>query len=182
MPDKRPVLQRDEAESTTQSTNRNSIFRAFPPVPEKIPHQAITYRVALPIPSVLMIPGPVIRASSLPAAWREIANSRTRSPHTRLHPSTSCDIRKGNGERIVFVKINRVGENMSSSSSSVEEKIRSLPPELRDEAIHFIDELVRRSKKGSPSSFRCVAEGSLAYLGTRYSSVDLQHKANEWRD
>ena len=69
-----------------------------------------------------------------------------------------------------------------SSSSSVEEKIRSLPPELQTEAIHYIDELVRRSKKRSQSSFRCVAEGSLAYLGTRYSSVDLQHKANEWRD
>jgi hypothetical protein len=70
---------------------------------------------------------------------------------------------------------------MSSSSHSVEEKIRSLPPELRDEAIQYIDELVRRSKKQSPSTFRCVAEGSLAYLGSRYSSVDLQHKAREWR-
>jgi len=71
--------------------------------------------------------------------------------------------------------------DMSSSAGSVEEKIRSLPPELREEAIHYIDELLRRSKKRTPSSFRCVAEGSLAYLGTRYSSVDLQHEASGWR-
>ena len=39
---------------------------------------------------------------------------------------------------------------MSSSSSSVEEKIQTLPPDLRAEAIHYIDELVKRSKKRSP--------------------------------
>ena len=69
---------------------------------------------------------------------------------------------------------------MSSSSGSVEDKIRNLPPDLREEAIHYIDELVKRSKRTSPASFRCVAEGTLAELGTRYSSVDLQHKAPEW--
>jgi len=29
--------------------------------------------------------------------------------------------------------------------------------------------------------YRFAAAGSLAYLGTRYSSVELQHKAWEWR-
>ena len=71
---------------------------------------------------------------------------------------------------------------MSSSSGSVEDKIRNLPPDLREEAIHYIDELVKRSKRTPPPTpFRCVAEGTLADLGTRYSSVDLQHKALEWR-
>jgi hypothetical protein len=70
---------------------------------------------------------------------------------------------------------------MSLSSSSVDEKIRTLPPDLREDAIHYIDELVKRSKKASYKSFRCAAEGTLAELGTRYSSVDLQHKALEWR-
>jgi len=71
---------------------------------------------------------------------------------------------------------------MSSSSGSVEDKIRMLPPDLREDAMQYIDELVKRSKRASPTSFRCVAEGTLAELGTRYSSVDLQHKAMEWRD
>ncbi len=70
---------------------------------------------------------------------------------------------------------------MSSSSSSVEEKIQTLPPDLRADTIHYIDELVKRSKKKSSKKFRCVAEGTLADLGNRYSSVDLQHKALEWR-
>ena len=71
---------------------------------------------------------------------------------------------------------------MSSSSGSVEEKIRMLSPELREEAIHYIDELVKRSKRVPPTTFRCAAEGTLAELGKRYSSVDLQHKVLEWRE
>ncbi len=71
---------------------------------------------------------------------------------------------------------------MSSSAGSVEEKIRMLPPDLREEAIHYIDELVKRSKRSSRVSFRCAAEGTLAELGKRYSSVELQHKALEWRE
>ena len=51
---------------------------------------------------------------------------------------------------------------MSSSSGSVEDKIRMLPPDLREEAIHYIDELLKRSKRTSPASFRCAAEGTLA--------------------
>jgi len=71
---------------------------------------------------------------------------------------------------------------MSSSTGSVEEKIRLLPPDLREEAIHFIDELVKHSKRSPPTSFRCAAKGTLAELGKRYSSVELQHKALEWRE
>jgi len=71
---------------------------------------------------------------------------------------------------------------MSSSSTSVDEKIRTLPPDLREDAIHYIDELVKRSKKTGYKSFRCAAEGTLSELGTRYSSVDLQHQAQEWRE
>jgi len=78
---------------------------------------------------------------------------------------------------LYFPGIKRIMSILSSSSSSVEEKIQTLPPDLRAEAIHSIDELVKRSKKRSPKTFRCAAEGTLADLGTSYSSVDLQHKA-----
>jgi hypothetical protein len=70
---------------------------------------------------------------------------------------------------------------MSSSTGSVEEKIRMLPPDLREEAILYIDQLVKRSKKSPATAFRCAAEGTLAELGKQYSSVELQHKALEWR-
>ena len=84
-------------------------------------------------------------------------------------------------KELYFPKIHRIMSTMSSSSSSVEEKIQTLPPDLRAEAIHYIDELVKRSKKRSSKTFRCAAEGTLADLGNNYSSVDLQHKALEWR-
>ncbi len=71
---------------------------------------------------------------------------------------------------------------MSSSSGSVEEKIRMLPPDLREEAIHYIDQLIKRSKRAPPAAFRCAAEGTLAELGKRYSSVELQHMSLEWRE
>jgi hypothetical protein len=64
---------------------------------------------------------------------------------------------------------------MSASSGSVDEKIRMLPPDLREEAIHYIDKLVKRSKRAPSTPFRCAAEGTLAELGKRYSSVELQH-------
>lgn len=91
-----------------------------------------------------------------------------------LHKHGSC-------ERIVFP------ENPLNSECNViifqfsRKKIQTLPPDLRAEAIHYIDELVKRSKKRSSKTFRCAAEGTLADLGARYSSVDLQHKALEWR-
>lgn len=64
---------------------------------------------------------------------------------------------------------------MSSQTGSVDKKIRMLPPDLRKEAVHYIDELVRRSKRSPAAVFRCAAEGALAELGKRYSSVELQH-------
>jgi hypothetical protein len=70
---------------------------------------------------------------------------------------------------------------MSSSSGSGEDKIRMPPPDLREEVVHYIDELLKRSKRTSAASFQCVAEGTLEEPGTRYSSLDLQHKALEWR-
>jgi hypothetical protein len=84
-------------------------------------------------------------------------------------------------KELYFQKIHWIVSAMSSSSNSVEKKIQTLPPDLRAEAINYIDELVKRSKKRSSKTFRCAAEGTLADLGARYSSVDLQHKALEWR-
>ena len=66
---------------------------------------------------------------------------------------------------------------MSWQAGSFEEKIQMLPPDLREEAVHYIDELVRWSKRSPAAAFRCAAEGTLAELGKRYSSVDLQNKS-----
>jgi len=71
---------------------------------------------------------------------------------------------------------------MSLSPGSVEEKIQALPPDLRAEAMRYVDELVKRSKQRSSKMFRCAAEGTLAESGSGYSAVALQHKALEWRE
>jgi hypothetical protein len=85
-------------------------------------------------------------------------------------------------KELSFPELHRAINTMSASSRSVEEKLQILPPDLRADAIHYIDELVKRSKKRSSKTFRCAAEGTLADLGTKHLSVDLQHKALEWRE
>ena len=70
---------------------------------------------------------------------------------------------------------------MSSSISSVEEKIRMLPPDLREEVIHYIDELVKRKKKPGKKKFRLGWAGGLSHLDKNITSVELQHEASKWR-
>jgi hypothetical protein len=60
--------------------------------------------------------------------------------------------------------------------------IDDLPPELRQEAIHYIEKLARRKKKPGAKKFSMTWAGGLSHLKTTTTSVDLQHKAREWRD
>jgi Protein of unknown function (DUF2281) len=71
---------------------------------------------------------------------------------------------------------------MSASSGSVEEKIRMLPPDLREEAIHYIDELVKRKKNSGKKKFRLSWAGGLSDIDKNITSVELQHEAPKWRD
>ncbi|MCK9632149.1 MAG: DUF2281 domain-containing protein [Methanoregula sp.] len=69
---------------------------------------------------------------------------------------------------------------MSSSCESVEEKIRRLPPDLRNNVLDYIDNLTRQAEQRATGKFRFEWEGCLAHLKTKYTSVDLQHKALDW--
>jgi len=64
----------------------------------------------------------------------------------------------------------------------IESKINNLPPKLQKQVLDFIDFL---SKKylihGKKYKLKFDWEGSLSELGNKYTSVDLQHKASEWR-
>ena len=111
-----------------------------------------------------------------------IKNPQPNTPaRKRLSPCSLRPARAYDGKELYFPRIHRILSTMSLSFGSVEEKIQTLPPDLRAEAIYYIDELVKRSKKRTFKPFRCAAEGTLEELGARYSSVDLQHKAMEWR-
>lgn len=69
-----------------------------------------------------------------------------------------------------------------TSSESVHRMIDDLPPELREEAIHYIEELARRKKKPAARKFSLTWAGGLSHLKGSTTSVELQHKAREWRD
>ena len=64
----------------------------------------------------------------------------------------------------------------------IESKINNLPPKIQKQAIDFIDFLSNRyGPHGKEYKLKFDWEGSLSDLGKKYTSVDLQHKASEWR-
>ena len=69
-----------------------------------------------------------------------------------------------------------------TSTDSVHRMIEDLPPDLRQEAIHFIEELARMKRKVAKKKFSLSWAGGLAHLKGSTTSVELQHAAREWRD
>lgn len=62
--------------------------------------------------------------------------------------------------------------------------LEELPDELRSEVIDYIEYLkYRYSKRGRSCSSKpeFLWEDGLSEIGKRYSSVELQHMATEWR-
>lgn len=66
--------------------------------------------------------------------------------------------------------------------STIVKKIRQLPPELQEEAIHFIDFLLTKksSRRGKKPNLEWV--GGLKAYRDQYTALELQKKASEWRD
>lgn len=61
-------------------------------------------------------------------------------------------------------------------------KIDELPMDLKKEALEYIEYLVLKSKKGEKKEkFRFDWENGLHEFREKYTSVELQHKASEWR-
>jgi hypothetical protein len=69
-----------------------------------------------------------------------------------------------------------------ASAETVHRMIDELPPDLREKAIHYIKELARRKKKPPEKKFSLSWAGGLSHLKKSTTSVELQHKAREWRD
>ncbi len=60
--------------------------------------------------------------------------------------------------------------------------MEKLPPEVKREAMHYIEFLMskyQKRPKRRPPTFSWA--GALADVRERYTSVDLQHRASEWR-
>jgi hypothetical protein len=69
----------------------------------------------------------------------------------------------------------------SENMRSIEDKIRELPPELRQEVEDFVDFLVERRARKSAGKLRQDWAGALRDYRDQFTSLELQKKALEWR-
>ncbi|MGR3303349.1 MAG: DUF2281 domain-containing protein [Candidatus Scalindua sp.] len=61
-------------------------------------------------------------------------------------------------------------------------KMKELPTDLKKEVLDYIEFLQQKySKRKYKEKFRFDWEGGLSELKDRFTSVELQHKAREWR-
>ncbi len=62
-------------------------------------------------------------------------------------------------------------------------KVRSLPEELKREVLDYTEFLLSKHKKrrSRQEKFKFNWEGGLSDIGDDISSVELQHRALEWR-
>jgi hypothetical protein len=62
-------------------------------------------------------------------------------------------------------------------------KLQKLPENAKREVIDYLDFLLSKyqTKEVERRNFRFGWEGGLAELRGKFNSVDLQHKASEWR-
>ncbi len=67
---------------------------------------------------------------------------------------------------------------------SIKSRLDELPEDLKKEALDYIEFLIlkyHRTVSVEKGRFLFNWEGGLSELKDRYSSVELQHKAMEWR-
>jgi len=63
-------------------------------------------------------------------------------------------------------------------------KLKELPEDLKREVLDYIEFLLRKYKsvKIGTRKFKFDWEGGLSEIGEKFTSVELQHKALEWRE
>ena len=64
--------------------------------------------------------------------------------------------------------------------TQLEEMIRRLPPELRQEAEDFVRFLAEKCRRRQKEPMSLDWFGGLADLRDQYTSVELQHHATRW--
>ena len=68
------------------------------------------------------------------------------------------------------------------TSQLIKVRLEKLPVDLQQEVLDFIEFLIdKHCKKEDKGKFRFDWEGGLSELKDKYTSVELQHKALEWR-
>ncbi len=64
---------------------------------------------------------------------------------------------------------------------SLDEMVKKLPPERRAEVMDFVEFLLARVGRKPRPKMICDWAGGLEDLRGEYTSVELQHKATQWR-
>lgn len=69
------------------------------------------------------------------------------------------------------------------STLQIEQKIRQLPGYLLPEIMDYVDFLLNKhgQSKQQTKAFTFDWEGGLSNLSNKFTSVELQHKAMDWR-
>ena len=67
-------------------------------------------------------------------------------------------------------------------SQTIMERLEKLPEDFRKEVLDYIEFLLKKSsERRKGRGFKFDWEGGLSELKGKFSSVELQHKAKEWR-
>jgi len=62
----------------------------------------------------------------------------------------------------------------------LEQLVKELPPELHRAAEDFLESLLAKRARKRKEALKLDWRGGLGDLRDRYTSVELQHKAQEW--
>lgn len=66
----------------------------------------------------------------------------------------------------------------------IDAKVKNLPPEMQREVMDFVEFLIQRREAARKPDSKRVGQswaGGLSEFREQFTSVDLQHKASEWR-
>jgi len=70
---------------------------------------------------------------------------------------------------------------VEQQGKSLEELVKTLPPDLKEEVRDFVEFLVERRSRRLHKKPRLEWAGALRDLRDQYTSVELQHRISEWR-
>ena len=70
---------------------------------------------------------------------------------------------------------------MSSQSRTLDELVRQLPPESQAEVRDFVEFLLEKRRRKSSPKLRQNWAGALSDFGEKYTALELQKKALDWR-
>ena len=70
---------------------------------------------------------------------------------------------------------------MDTTAKSIEELVQELPPDMVAEVRDFIEFLLSKRGRRPDVALRQDWAGALREHRQQYTSLDLQHRANEWR-